>query len=178
MFFRGHVPGKNTSTRRFFAKNRRNRPVGRSQTVEKNPAKRFFDSISKTRPHGAGFVIRRFCAASMSSEKRRRKSPRPQRRGWRGNMVPFPAANAAGAPMGWTLVAPFLELPPSCAALAALGKSRAARDAVPHCASAEAPRFGAPAKAELLLIRRFCAAPRVRRPDAGSPSVGRPESIK
>ena len=36
-------------------------------------------------------------------------------------MVPFPAALcAAGTPMGWTLVAPFLELPPSCAALAAL----------------------------------------------------------
>ena len=26
--------------------------------------------------------------------------------------------------------------------------------------------------------RRFCAAPRVRRPDAGSPYVGRPKSIK
>ena len=45
MFFRGHVPGKNTVTRRFFAKNRRNRPAGRSQTVEKKPAKRFFDSL-------------------------------------------------------------------------------------------------------------------------------------
>ena len=49
------------------------------------------------------------------------KIPRPKRRGLRGNMVPFPAALcAAGTPMGWTLVAPFLELPPSCAALAAL----------------------------------------------------------
>ena len=48
-------------------------------------------------------------------------APRPRRRGLRGNMVPFPAALcAAGTPMGWTLVAPFLELPPSCAALAAL----------------------------------------------------------
>ena len=44
-------------------------------------------------------------------------------------MVPFPAALcAAGTPMGWTLVAPFLELPPSCAALAAL--SNRARPAV------------------------------------------------
>ena len=51
----------------------------------------------------------------------RAKIPRPKRRGLRGNMVPFPAALcAAGTPMGWTLVAPFLELPPSCAALAAL----------------------------------------------------------
>ena len=51
----------------------------------------------------------------------RAKIPRPRRRGLRGNMVPFPAALcAAGTPMGWTLVAPFLELPPSCAALAAL----------------------------------------------------------
>ena len=50
-----------------------------------------------------------------------RKIPPPKRRGLRGNMVPFPAALcAAGTPMGWTLVAPFLELPPSCAALAAL----------------------------------------------------------
>ena len=52
-------------------------------------------------------------------------SPSPnlpsKKRGLRGNMVPFPAALcAAGTPMGWTLVAPFLELPPSCAALAAL----------------------------------------------------------
>ena len=36
-------------------------------------------------------------------------------------MVPFPAAHgAAGAPMEWTLVAPSLELPLPCAALAAL----------------------------------------------------------
>ena len=49
------------------------------------------------------------------------QNPRPRRRGLRGNIVPFPAALcAAGTPMGWTLVAPFLELPPSCAALAAL----------------------------------------------------------
>ncbi len=52
-------------------------------------------------------------------------SPSPnlpsKKRGLRGNMVPFPVALcAAGTPMGWTLVAPFLELPPSCAALAAL----------------------------------------------------------
>ena len=44
----------------------------------------------------------------------------------RGTLVPArrgvlrPALCAAGTPMGWTLVAPFLELPPSCAALAAL----------------------------------------------------------
>ena len=37
--------GKNTVTRQIFAKIWRNRPAGRSQTVEKNPAKRFFDSL-------------------------------------------------------------------------------------------------------------------------------------
>ena len=46
MFFHGHVPGKNTVTRQIFAKIWRNRPAGRGQTVEKNPAKRFFDSLS------------------------------------------------------------------------------------------------------------------------------------
>ena len=61
-------------------------------------------------------------------------------------MVPFPAAHgAAGAPMEWTLVAPFLELPLSCAALAALANRARRSGAAPHCASAEAPRLGAPA---------------------------------
>ena len=80
----------------------------------------------------------------------RAKIPRPKRRGLRGNMVPFPAALcAAGTPMGWTLVAPFLELPPSCAALAALANR--ARPAV-RCRTAlpQKRRDGAPTKAPLL----------------------------
>ncbi len=48
MFFHGHVPGKNTVTRQIFAKIWRNRPAGRGRTVEKNPAKRFFDSLKET----------------------------------------------------------------------------------------------------------------------------------
>ena len=57
MFFHGHVPGKNTVTRQIFAKIWRNRPAGRSQTVEKNPAKRFFDSLCRRSP----LRDRRFC---------------------------------------------------------------------------------------------------------------------
>ena len=49
------------------------------------------------------------------------KNSRPEEGVDGGNMVPFPTArSAAGTPMESSLVAPFLELPPSCAALAAL----------------------------------------------------------
>ena len=113
------------------------------------------------------------------------KIPRPKRRGLRGTMVPFPAALcAAGTPMGWTLVAPFLELPPSCAALAALANR--ARPAM-RCRTAFPQKcrdLGPPQK------RSFCAVGAALPPtallgraaraasDAGSPKVGRPESNK
>ena len=63
-------------------------------------------------------------------------------------------------------------------------KSRAARDAVPHCISAEMPRLSpwrvlswtAPAARSLFSaakpLRRFCAAPRVRRSTQGAPVWG------
>ena len=89
----------------------------------------------------------------------RAKIPRPKRRGLRGNMVPFPAALcAAGTPMGWTLVAPFLELPPSCAALAALANR--ARPAV-RCRTAfpQKCRDGGPGGASSLPVWHLALNP-------------------
>ena len=89
----------------------------------------------------------------------RAKIPRPKRRGLRGNMVPFPAALcAAGTPMGWTLVAPFLELPPSCAALAALANR--ARPAV-RCRTAfpQKCRDGGPGGASSLPVGHSSSIP-------------------
>ena len=49
---------KNTLTRRLFPqKKRRNRAEARHQIVEKNPAKRFFDSLTAARVGGSGEVL-------------------------------------------------------------------------------------------------------------------------
>ena len=99
---------------------------------------------------------------------------RLKRRGLRGKMVPFPAALcAAGTPMGWTLVAPFLELPPSCAALAALANR--ARPAV-RCRTALPQKrrdFGgadrpSARRAESLVLRPVAA--NLRPPQGNPPS--------
>ena len=49
---------KNTITRRLFPqKKRRNRTEARSLIVEKNPAKRFFDSLARTTPVSEWFLL-------------------------------------------------------------------------------------------------------------------------
>ena len=127
----------------------------------------------------------------------------PGRRGLRGNMVPFPAALcAAGNGMDSGRSIP--GAPAVLRGTGRAGKSRAARGAVPHCIFAEMPRLGvqgpifASSRAVILgapgafLLDRssgpfsFCgkaATAHLGRAasaafDAGSPCVGRPESIK
>ena len=69
-------------------------------------------------------------------------NPRPRRRGLRGNMVPFPAALcAAGTPNGMDSGRSIPGAPAVLRGTGRAGKSRAARDAVPHCISAEMPRL-------------------------------------
>ena len=74
-------------------------------------------------------------------------------------MVPFPATHgAAGTPMEWTLVAPFLELPASCTALAALANR--ARPAVrSRTALPQKRRDSGPRKNEVFAGNKNSALP-------------------
>ena len=63
-----------------------------------NPAKRFFDSLSKTRPYGAGFADTALLRREYEQREKKAEIPPSPKKGFTGEHGSLPRRDRGGAP--------------------------------------------------------------------------------